>query len=840
MTDPPILRRERFGRLHLALLLTWTGMLAERLTHAFWPLWSSFFLVLAALMMGLHELVSSEVVRGLALLAVVALVGAFCWGIGSLRFPTKREARERLDGTLPARPIAALEDTIAFGADDRAAQAIWDEHVRRMAAAVRNVRAVGPVLRVSDRDPFALRYVAVLFFALAALFGSIVKVTSVNEIAVDSDEYLAIGPSWEGWVEPPEYTGKPSLYLNDIGESGIVVPEASTVTLRLYGDVDAFSVSETVSGRTDQPDRFDEPTRSFKVMRNGTVVIEGPGGAGWTFGIVSDRPPKIEALGEPKRGLMGEMRQTFLAKDDYGVISGRARIALDLAAVDRRYGLSVNPEPRPPVELDIPITISGDRTEFTETLIENLSQHPWALLPVEIELFVLDALRQEGAAVPTSAILPGRQFFDPLAAAIIEQRRDLLWNRANGSRVAKVLRAISHRPENLFDSDAAYLKLRYALRQLEQGLSGGLTGEPRDRIAEALWDIAVMLEDGDLSDVRERLREAQERLREAMRKGATDEEIAALVQELREAMQSLIRQLAEQERDRGQEGRQQARNEREINGNQLQALMDRLQELMEQGRMDEAGDLLARLAEIIENLQIAQGQQPARQAMDGLGETLRQQQELSDDTFGEIQENFGRQRSEGGDSQSGQGHSENGHGREMPGRGDGSGIASEELAERQRALMRELMRQTENLPGAGTAEGDAAREALGRAGEAMEDAGEALAESDLSGALDSQAEAIEALRDGMRNLAEALARQQGEQPGGPEGGLGAQTARRPLDPLGREPGATGLPATDDLLFQDENAYRRADELMDEIRRRSGERNRPEDELEYLRRLLERF
>ncbi len=840
MTDTSILRHERLGRLRLALLLTWGGMFAERLTHAFWPLWSSFFLVLAALMMGLHELVSSDVVWGLAVLTAVVLVGAFCWGIRLFRFPTRREARERLDRSLPARPIAALDDTMAFGADDQATQAVWNEHVTRMAAAVRNVRAVGPDLRISDRDPFALRYVAVLFLTLAALFGSIVKVASVSEVAVGSDEYPFTGPSWEGWVEPPEYTGKPSLYLNDISASGIVVPEASTVTLRLYGDVGALTVSETVSGQAEHQDRDLDPARSFKAMRNGTVVIEGPGGAGWTFGIVGDRPPTVEAVGEPTRGLMGEMRQTFLARDDYGVVSGRARIALDLAAVDRRHGLSVSPEPRPPIELDIPITVSGDRTEFTDTLIENLSQHPWAMLPVEIELFVLDALGQEGSAVPAGTFLPGRQFFDPLAAAIVEQRRDLLWNRDNGNRVAKVLRAVSHRPKNLFDTDAAYLKLRYAIRQLEQGLSDGLTGERRDRIAEALWDIAVLLEDGDLSDVRERLREAQERLREAMRKGATDEEIAALVQELREAMQSLIRQLAERELGREQEGRQQARSQQEITGDQLQALMERLQELMQQGRMDEAGDLLSRLAEIMENLQVAQGQQPGRQAMDGLGETLRQQQELSDDTFGEIQENFGRYGSEGDDGRSGREQSENGLGREMPGRGGGPGMASDELAERQRALMRELMRQTDNLPGAGTAEGDAAREALDRAGEAMDDAGEALSGSDLSGALDSQAEAIEALREGMRNLAEALAQQQGEQPGGPGGGLGGQTARGPLDPLGREPGATGRPGTDDLLLQDENAYRRAHELMDEIRRRSSERNRPEDELEYLRRLLERF
>ena len=35
-------------------------------------------------------------------------------------------------------------------------------------------------------------------------------------------------------------------------------------------------------------------------------------------------------------------------------------------------------------------------------------------------------------------------------------------------------------------------------------------------------------------------------------------------------------------------------------------------------------------------------------------------------------------------------------------------------------------------------------------------------------------------------------------------------------------------------------FRRAQELFDEIRRRSGEQSRPEVELDYLRRLLDRF
>jgi hypothetical protein len=150
-----------------------------------------------------------------------------------------------------------------------------------------------------------------------------------------------------------------------------------------------------------------------------------------------------------------------------------------------------------------------------------------------------------------------------------------------------------------------------------------------------------------------------------------------------------------------------------------------------------------------------------------------------------------------------------------------------------------LNRQQGNLPGAGTPEGDAAREALGRAGRAMDDAEDALRENDLAGALDNQAEAIEALREGLRNLGEAMANQQ-QQPGQQGDAPGNRQANRPLDPLGREPGANGQIGTEEELLQGEDVYRRARELLDEIRRRSADQSRPDEELDYLRRLLDRF
>ena len=146
------------------------------------------------------------------------------------------------------------------------------------------------------------------------------------------------------------------------------------------------------------------------------------------------------------------------------------------------------------------------------------------------------------------------------------------------------------------------------------------------------------------------------------------------------------------------------------------------------------------------------------------------------------------------------------------------------------------------MPGAGTPEGDAARDALDRAGEAMENAEDALRRDELAEAIDDQAEAMDALREGMQNLADQMAQQQQQQQGqGQQQNQQAGNANpQQRDPLGREPGSRGEMGSDEELLGNVDPNRRAEELMDEIRRRSTEAQRPEEELDYLKRLLDRF
>lgn len=875
MTDQERIARSAMERLKWPLLLTRAGLVAERIIRSFWPVWTILFGVMAAFAFGLQDVLPLEVLW----IGSVSVVAGFFWalwhGVRSFRWPSLDEAAERMDAALPGRPIAALSDAQATGTGDPGSSAVWTAHVMRMAERAVSARRAKPDLRVAARDPYAFRYVAFAAFVMAALFGSLWRVTEAGLVAGGGAPVAAGGgPSWEAWIAPPAYTGRPGLYLNDVAEPAIQVPEGSMVTVRLYGPAGEMSVTETVSAPQAAGSAAEAGAEAgaasagapaappqvraveFEAARSGVLAIDGDGGRNWTLNVVPDRPPEVALSGTVKRDADGKMTQPFTARDDYGVVAGRATITLNLAAVTRRYGLGPDPEPREPLVYDLPMPISGGRDDFTEALVEDASRHPWANLPVLMTLSVEDGRGQTGSAGTVEMVLPGRRFFDPVANAVIELRRDLLWTRANGKRTLEVLRAITNRPEQLIRNERAYLMLRVAMRRLDAGLAQGpLSPEFRDGIAEDLWTIAELIEDGGLSNALARMQQAQERLSEAMRNGASPEEIQRLMDELRQATDGYVQMLAQnmqRQQGDGTDARDQAQNDQgqQITGDQIQQMMDQIQKLMEEGRMAEAQELLDQLSRMMENLRVTQGRGgegqngPGGQAMQDLRNTLRDQQGLSDDTFGQLQRQFdpgaGQRGLRPGQPREGQPREGQGGGTGQDG-GQGAGADSRSLAERQQALRDQLEAQRQRaLPGQGSPGGDAARQALEDAARAMDEAGKALREDDLPGAIDRQARAIEALREGLRGLGEAIARQNEARPGQQGDAVGDAGNEVPRDPLGRMAGANGRLGTDQDMLGGRDVYRRAQDLLDEIRKRSGEQARPQVELDYLRRLLNVF
>ena len=817
---------QALNQIAFPLRLTLLGLWAERLTRAFWPLWTLVITGLGLLSFGVLDHLPLEAGWFGLISLLVCTLWAAIHGLRQFRRPTRDEALTRLDATLPGRPIAALRDTQAIGTDDPASQAVWNAHRDRMAVRAATARAVEPNLRLASRDRYGLRYMALTLLVASLMFGSLWRVASLSDLAPGNGAQAATGPAWEGWAQPPGYTAKPTLYLADQQDEMLTLPVGTRISLRFYGEPGALILAETVSGRTEAVPAS-QLNQEFTVTQSGRLAIQGTGGREWLITVLPDAPPAIQPEGAMDREADGRFKQDFSAIDDYGVTKGDVVIALDLPGLDRRYGLALAPEDAKPVTLDLPMPMKRDRRKVEQTLVDDLSKDLLANLPVTMTFSASDAAAQTATSQPLKTTLPGRRFFDPLAAALIEMRRDLLWNRQNAPRVAQVLKAVTNKPEGFIRNEKAYLRLRVLITRLDSR-AASLDAPTRDEMTEELWQISLMVEEGDLASALERLKRAQDRIDEAIKNGASPAEIDALMKEMQDALNDYMRQQAEQNGKTDEPQTSQNDQSMAMSQDQLNQMLEKLQQLMKEGKTAEAQELMDQLRDFMNNMKVTQGDgqgtgqgTPGDQAMKDLGQTLRDQQGLSDDSFRDLQNapERGQDGAEPGDQQ-------------------GTG---QSLAERQKRLQQKLdqLRNGGDLPGAGDPKGQDGRKQLDRAGRAMEDAERALRDGNLPKALDRQAEALDALRGGIRNLGEAQA--QDQQEGGQQGQATTKDAPNgQRDPLGRETGRSANMGTDRSMLQGTEVYRRAQDLLDEIRRRAGEQSRPEGERGYLKRLLDLF
>jgi uncharacterized protein (TIGR02302 family) len=391
-----------------------------------------------------------------------------------------------------------------------------------------------------------------------------------------------------------------------------------------------------------------------------------------------------------------------------------------------------------------------------------------------------------------------------------------------------------------------YLGLRSVARQLETAR----TDDAMREVVASLWALAVTIEDGNITDVDKALRAAQEALKQALERGASDEEIKKLTQDLRAALDNFMRQLAEQLRNNPQAlARPLDPNTRVMRQQDLNNMIERMERLSRSGDKDAAKQLLEQLQQMLENLQMAQpgqsGDSDMEQALNELGDMIRKQQQLRDKTFKQGQDSRrDRQRGKQGD----QGMSDLQQDQqglrdrlrklqdELAKRGMGQGQRGEKGQQGQKGQKGQQGQQGQD--------GDSGdgEDGLGEADNAMGDASGQLGEGNADGAVDSQGKALEALRKGAQSLAEAMQQGDGEgQSDGPGNRVGRQqSGGNQSDPLGRP--LHGREFGDDLTVKipGEIDVQRVRRILEELRRRLADPQRPQIELDYIERLLKDY
>ncbi len=820
------------------------------------------------------------------LLALFALaLAAWIAHAARIEWPSRDDAVRRIEKVsgVPHRPATSYEDTLTASSSDPATLAIWQAHRARMAVMLSRLKPGAPQPRTDRHDPFALRALLMLSVVLGvALTGgsALDRLKAAFQFAPDA---RLANARLDAWVAPPGYTGLAPVMLADganalskLAETAVAgdgkpveVPEKSVIIVRSSGLPDqSLSLEVTEAGsktpvtlQADTTRKLAGDVAEIRHELNNTSVLKVRAGgemlAQWPISVIPDRLPSIELTKDPQSTSRGSLKLTYKAEDDYGLAGAEVNLqrvkpmprdpAKDWAKPEELTG------PRPPLRrpptltLRLPQANAKKAEAFTHL---EMGSHPWSGQRVLMTLEIKDVAGKIGRSATREIVLPQRRFTKPLALAVVEQRRKLLEDPRNRDRVITALDAFTVKPEGFLDDSRVYLGLRTAAHRL--GRDGTRAG--MDDTIDQLWNIALRIEDGDLSDAERALREAQEKLAKALEDGASDEEIQKLMKELKQAFNEYAKQLAKENQDNAEQSEGQDPNSETMSQEDLDRMMQEMEDMAKNGSREQAMEMLAEMRDMMERMQSAkqnpqqvQKNQEAQKMMRKLGEAVGEQQDIMDDTFQERRKGGGKsemkQKGKGSKGQRGEGmQADNGEsgetgqggqeGQESQGGQGGQqgqqGKGGKSLADRQRALREKLESLQRELREKGTGSGDQ----LDEAAEAMKEAEDALKEGELSDANDAQGRALEKMRQESQAMAQEMAKNSPQRYG--------QSGDAPRDPLGRPQKTQGPDLGTSVRVPDQIDMQRAREILEELRRRVGEAQRPPIELDYLERLLRRF
>jgi uncharacterized protein (TIGR02302 family) len=819
--DGRVIRLVKMARLALLWEMVWLGL---------WRVATALGLFLGLSLFDVWRLVPAYV-HWTAVLALLCFGGfSLFQERGNLRLPSRRAilARIERDNGLPHHPLRALEDRPELGGQNPEAELLWQRHLVRVRQALPHLRFVWPRPRAIVGDPHGLRLMA----GILLLAG-----------------FVAAGPQWwprikagfspeglgqagsvsrlEGWITPPAYTGVAPVMLAGSMTSAtlpspggavrpgtpVSVPVGSELTVRLFGgrEPELRLIPETGPKQRLALTKIDSANSHATVKLQHSLRLQlrqsGADSQEWPITVIPDLPPLISLLEDISVTKQYGLRIKYGASDDYGVVGAAAEITLVTDNVTDNVTDKSAAAP-PPLRVAFPAPLNAAKNG--QVAYADLAAHPWAGRLVRLRLVATDAAGQTGLSPVVELVLPQRRFANPLARAVIEQRRHVALDASKDDHVIRALDALSLYPEKFLPDLKIYLALRTARHGLQHVHNSAAA---RDQIGDTLWRLALQIEDGDLSLANSELRALQKALMQALKDGASDEEIANLTQALREALERYLQAMGEQAMDdeMPMTGAP-PNNSGVINKSDLDKLLDQIEKLSKSGAREAAQEMLSRLQNILENMRpgTTGGGQTAAQKLYGeslqdLSQMMREQQQLQDQTHQQQQQ-----------QQQGGGQGKGGLARTQ----DKLGGALGELMDK----MGQAMQQD-------------APNALGRAERAMRNAAKALRQGESGAAIEQQGQAMSQLRAGADALTKLLreedARAQAQNDGGDENSSSDQGT----DPLGRpmandSGGGAAIPKQFDI--------ERALQIRRELEQRASQRRRPSDELKYIDRLLKLF
>lgn len=860
------------ARLRVRLWLAEAALLWETLWPALWPavLIGGTFAALA-----LFDVLPLLPPWAHALLLIVfagAVAAALVHAARRIVLPGRQAAERRIEraSDLAHRPLAALEDRPAESPLGAAQGELWQAHRQRMAAAINRLRVGFPRTGLAKQDPFGLRVILVLVLIVAVIDSRGEAWPRFKRaLSPDLPSSAAAAAALDVWVAPPEYTGLPTIVLAKSASEAAVknapktkteilhVPEGSTLFAQVHGGGSAphlkvgtkTSEFSALGGNSYQARAaLREPVKIAIEQNHGDL-------ASWTLAVVPDQPPAIALKEKPMQSERGALRLAYHVSDDYGVVSARGTIARANPPADSAGAGSADEDSEAPPEqpIEVPLPLPGGKvTNADAATYHDLTAHPWAGTEVTITLEAKDGAGQTGTSEPVTFLLPERKFKNEIARAIVAERKKLTLHPKERRDVAVALAHIDEQPEKFHGDVVVYMSLNSAIGRLLLDRNGAAI----PAVQSLLWDTALRIEDDGASLAQRDLRDIQNKLRDALAKGADAKEVQHLLDQLQQAMDRYLDSMSRGEQPNEQQGEQPPgdQSSRGYRPEDLRDMLDKARQLAAMGDREGARQMLQKLQDILENLQSpqqaqSQSQNQQHQALQDLQKLINRQQSLLDKTYRKAQQQAlqppqGQQPQPGPQPQPGQSPGKESQRQSAkPGQRGQAGEAPQGQAQQGEngdAAEQEQLRSAlgDSMLKLGDMLGKIPNE-LGRAERAMRDSAEALKQGSPQGAVDPQNKALDQLQQAMESVRQEMAKQNEGKPD--QGGQG-QRSDQGKDPLGRprqDRGGQGAD-TGDVHIPEQMELRHAREILDELRKRAGEPNRPPVERDYIDRLLPEY
>jgi hypothetical protein len=789
-------------------------LIFERLWPVLWPPAGILGLYLLAALLDLPQRLGPSLNTLLLLVCAIAALGVLGWGLRRFRWPGRAQAEARLqrDSGLRHSPMAALRDRPAQ--QDRVAEALWLAHQARSRRELRRLRLGLPRPGLAARDHMALRGALVVALVAAVVIAGPQITGRLGRAFTLDFAFAHFGgppPTVTAWVTPPAYTGRaPFLVSPQI--LAFAAPAGSRLTV-------------TVAGTRKPPvlRRDGSPVAGFRALdtgayqaetmlaASGPLLLRGNGDrlARWQLEVIPDRPPNVAFVAPPVADTDNPtaLRLAWRGGDDYGVTS-----------LQFEARLATRPQAPP---LVVPIALpDGSATAPKGVQSIDFSTNSWAGLPVSLRLVAKDALGQAGSTGNVMLILPERRFSDPFARQAAALRRLLVAAPEHASTVGEAALKVGAAAAVAGRPAAGSL----ALADVGWALRFDTSTSQINRVTDELWQVALHFEQGPAAETAQSLRAAEDALRKALQaKNAPNAaELSKLMQAVRAALLQHLSALMQMAQRQGGEITTPPDSPRLDMG----ALAQTLRQMEAAARAGDAQAMrqsLASLERSLRSLEQARVQppDPAREAARRRAEhDLAALQAMLHRQAGLMDRANRRAESESNDT----------HGQHQ------DATAQDALHHALQSLL--AGRRDPSLGAAGHAMGDATHALQGGAdGIAANDQGQAM--RGLQSAIGRLGRQL-AAQSGGTVISGAGQGAMGSQPGDlPEEGFGG--ASGPTDPFGRplQTGA-GVSLGADLNLPQGSPEAQLRAILQDLRRRAGEHDRPQPELDYIDRLLQPF